>query len=218
MKIDSVIFDMDGVIVDVSKSYRETIRQTASYFLKREVKKVEVDRIKSKVGVNNDWDATYALINDKNISFDEVKDYFQSKYLGDGKTEGLILNEKLLISKVQLQKLKTRYNKLGIATGRPREEAQFVILSNRLGGIFDCIVALEDVKREKPFPDSIIKVIDLLKLQNAVYIGDSSSDVLAAESAGIPSIYIGKEKLGTMRFPRVSAAVKYLLQKQLWKE
>ena len=27
-----IVFDMDGVIVDVSKSYRETVRQTARLF------------------------------------------------------------------------------------------------------------------------------------------------------------------------------------------
>jgi len=36
-KYDGLIFDMDGILVDVSKSYRETIRQTAGYFLKRNV-------------------------------------------------------------------------------------------------------------------------------------------------------------------------------------
>ncbi|TET77606.1 MAG: TIGR01548 family HAD-type hydrolase, partial [Candidatus Heimdallarchaeota archaeon] len=29
-----IVFDMDGVIIDVSKSYRDTIRQTARLFFK----------------------------------------------------------------------------------------------------------------------------------------------------------------------------------------
>ena len=165
------------------------------------------------VGMNNDWDATYALINNKSLAFNVVKDYFQAKYLGNGKTAGLILQEKLLISRAQFKKLKIKYEKLGIATGRPKEEAQFVTRNNRLEGIFDCIVALEDVRRGKPFPDSIVKVVDLLQLKNTVYIGDSPSDVLAAEAAGIPSIYIGKDRLGTIQFPKVSKVIKYLLGK-----
>lgn len=215
MKYDGIIFDMDGVIVDVSKSYRETIRRTASYFLKRKVKKEEVDKIKSRIDMNNDWEATYALINNKNLFYDTIRDYFQSKYLGNDKTKGLILKEKLLISKVQFQKLKVKYKKLAIATGRPKKEAQYVILSNRLEGIFDCIVGLEDVRRQKPFPDAIIKVIESLRLKNTVYIGDSPSDVSAAESAGISSIYIGKGLLGTLRFYSVAEVIKYLLLKQL---
>ena len=62
-KYDGLIFDMDGVIVDVSRSYREAIRQTAGYFLKRNVLMSEVGEIKNKPGMNNDWDAPYSLIN-----------------------------------------------------------------------------------------------------------------------------------------------------------
>lgn len=211
MKYDGLIFDMDGVIVDVSKSYREAIRITAGYFLRREVSKAEVSGIKSRVGMNNDWEATYALINDKSFSYEKVKDYFQSLYLGNSYKKGLITKEKLLISETQFRKLKAKYKKLGIATGRPREEANYVIINNQLGIFFDCIVALEDVKRSKPFPDSIIKVIKILKLKKTIYVGDSPSDVLAAEAAGIPSIYIGNQKIGTSRFLTVNDAMEYLL-------
>ncbi len=210
-KYDGLIFDMDGILVDVSRSYREVIRQTASYFLKKEVTMKEVDLIKSKVGMNNDWDATYALINDKTFSYEEVKKYFQSLYLGNEKKKGLIVNEKLLISKIQLKKLKEIYQRLGIATGRPKKEASYVITENKLTGIFDSIVALEDVKNGKPAPDSINKVINFLDLKNTVYIGDSPNDVVAAEAAGIPSIYVGDEIIGTMSFQSVIEVIEYLL-------
>ena len=29
-----IVFDMDGVLIDVSRSYRDTVRQTAKLFLK----------------------------------------------------------------------------------------------------------------------------------------------------------------------------------------
>lgn len=211
MEFDGLIFDMDGVIVDVGQSYRETIRRTAAYFLGRRVNMEEVSWIKNRIGMNNDWDASYELINDKTIPYEKVKNYFQSIYLGDNTRKGLITREKLLITKENLWKLKDRYQKLGIATGRPKEEAQFVISTNKLDGIFNCIVAMEDVRRGKPFPDSINKVIQTLKIRNTVYIGDSPSDVVAAKAARIPSIYIGKEKLGTIRFPEVQDIIKYLL-------
>lgn len=211
MKYDGIIFDMDGVIVDVSNSYREAIRLTAGYFLGRFVNKQEVLRLKNKAGMNNDWDVTYALINNKCLSYEKVKAYFQSVYLGSNSKKGLMIKEKLLITKKQFRKLKDKYKKLGIATGRPKEEADYVIINNQLEDYFDCIVALEDVKRGKPFPDSINKVIRALKLKNTVYIGDSPSDILAAKAAGIPSIYIGGQKIGTVRFLSVAKAMEYLL-------
>ena len=188
-KYDGLIFDMDGVLIDVSQSYREAIRQTASYFLKRNVQMSEVDQIKNMSGMNNDWEATYALINDSTISYESVKKYFQKKYL-----TGLINKEKLLISKKDLQRLKNKYKNLGIATGRPKKEAEYVIKNNKLEKIFDCIIALEDVTKSKPAPDSLLAVIKKLKLKRTVYIGDSPSDFLAAKLAKIPYINVDKTK------------------------
>jgi len=205
-KYDGLIFDMDGILVDVSQSYREAIRQTAGYFLKRNVLMAEVDEIKSKVGMNNDWDATYALINKQEMNYEIVKNYFQKIYL-----DSLINNEKLLISKQSLQLLKNKYKKLGIATGRPKEEAQFVIKKNSLDEIFDCVITLEDVTNSKPSPDSIQVVIKKLNLKQTVYIGDGRSDVIAAKLAGIQSIYVGKQAIGTIKFQSVLQVINYLL-------
>ena len=127
---DGLIFDMDGVLVDVSKSYREAIRQTASYFLNKKVTMSDVEKIKGEIGMNNDWDATYALIKRQTISYEAVKSYFQSIYLGSDQKSGLIDNEELFISKQNLLTLKKKYKKLGIATGRPKEEAEYVIKKN----------------------------------------------------------------------------------------
>lgn len=210
-KLDGIIFDMDGVLVDVSKSYREVIRCAASYFLNREVSMSEVDEIKSQVGMNNDWNATYKLINNPTIPYEKVKSYFQSLYLGNANRKGLIDNEKLLIPKKQLLQLKEKYKKLGIATGRPRKEAEYVLRKNKLKKIFDCIIAMEDITNDKPSPDSILAVIKKLSLKQTFYIGDSSSDVVAAKSAGIPCLYIGSQNIGTKRFQSVLQVLNYLL-------
>ena len=205
-KYDGLIFDMDGVIVDVSKSYRETIRQTASYFLKRNVLMSEVDEIKNKIGMNNDWDATYSLINNPTVIYESVKNYFQKIYLGS-----LIDNEKLLISNQKLQQLKSKYKKIGIATGRPKNEAQYAVKKNGLEEIFNCIIALEDVANSKPSPDCLLAVMKKLDLKQTVYIGDSVSDVIAAERAKIPSIFVGKQNIGTVRFQTILEVIQYLL-------
>jgi len=209
--IDGIIFDMDGVLVDVNASYREAIRQTASYFLKREVNIDEVDTVKAIVGMNNDWDATYALINNVNISYEQVKKYFQLVYLGADSSAGLISNEKLLVSKKQLIELKNKYKKLGIATGRPKHEAEYVLEKNKLQDIFNCLVAMEDVENGKPSPDPINKIIEILSLKNTIYVGDSPSDVVASQSAGIPCIYVGNQKIGNMRFATMLQVIYYLL-------
>ena len=67
-----IIFDLDGVIIDVSMSYRETIRQSAKLFFKgsyawerlpeRLFSLSDLDKVKQGGGLNNDWDLTCLVI------------------------------------------------------------------------------------------------------------------------------------------------------------
>lgn len=210
-RFDALLFDMDGVLVDVSDSYRTAIQQTAGLFLKRDVDMAEVKRIKERVGMNNDWDATYALIGDPTVPYLKVKEIFQKIYWGEGEEMGLIKNETLFIPKKTLLLLKAKYGKLGIATGRPRVEALYVLSRFKLDSIFEVLVAKEDSEREKPFPDPLISAKKKIGAISPVYIGDSPSDVMAAESAGMPCIYVGALKMGTVRLETMSQVVEFLL-------
>ena len=68
-----IIFDMDGVIIDVSGSYRDVVRQTTKLFFQpaRSSKKLpeplfelsDLAAVKQSGGLNNDWDLTHAVIN-----------------------------------------------------------------------------------------------------------------------------------------------------------
>jgi HAD superfamily phosphatase len=70
--MDALIFDMDGVLIDVSKSYRKAIQQTIKIYLetclgferRREdwVTNEEISLLKSAGGFNSDWDVTSGLL------------------------------------------------------------------------------------------------------------------------------------------------------------
>lgn len=67
-----IVFDMDGVLVDVSGSYRETVRQTARLFLTGGIgydtlpdplfSLADLAAVKQSGGLNNDWDLTAAVL------------------------------------------------------------------------------------------------------------------------------------------------------------
>jgi HAD superfamily phosphatase len=67
---DCVLFDIDGVLVDVRKSYNATIKKTAEYMLKfitgRSFRTLVTDQIILKFrqsgGFNNDTDTSYAIM------------------------------------------------------------------------------------------------------------------------------------------------------------
>jgi phosphoglycolate phosphatase-like HAD superfamily hydrolase len=68
-----IVFDMDGVIIDVSGSYRDTVRQTARLFFKGAdswgklpdplFSLADLAEVKQSGGLNNDWDLTFLVIN-----------------------------------------------------------------------------------------------------------------------------------------------------------
>ena len=72
MKTTLIVFDMDGVLVDVSRSYRDVVRQTARLFFKdaaawKDLPQPlctlsDIARVKQRRGLNNDWDLTCRVI------------------------------------------------------------------------------------------------------------------------------------------------------------
>ncbi len=59
-----------------------------------------------------------------------------------------------------------------------------------LGEFFDLVVSSSDVNLPKPHPDSLLRILQYFHIQpdEAVYVGDSNVDELAANSAGVQLI------------------------------
>jgi phosphoglycolate phosphatase-like HAD superfamily hydrolase len=71
-KKNLIVFDMDGVLIDVSNSYRDTVRQTATLFFKSAPASeklpeplfplADLAAVKQSGGLNNDWDLACLVI------------------------------------------------------------------------------------------------------------------------------------------------------------
>lgn len=233
LQTDGIIFDMDGVLIDVTKSCRLAVLQTVNYYLKQnnfkiKIAKKEVNQIKSISGFNDDVDSTFAIIEliKNNIGINEYSKFakpvtesvkksesyqtlygiWQTFYLGselfkkiekrnaqwEGE-KGLIYNETLLVSKEVLKKLSKSYP-LAIATGRPKLEAQFAIEFFGLDKFFDknAVIGKEDAPFTKPDPAPLLEAKKRIKSKQPIYIGDTINDVIAAQKAGMKSIFIGQ--------------------------
>jgi len=72
MNLDVLIFDMDGVLIDVSRSYRKTIQRTIQIYLETclgfarsrgsWITNEEISLFKSVGGFNSDWDLTSGIL------------------------------------------------------------------------------------------------------------------------------------------------------------
>jgi phosphoglycolate phosphatase-like HAD superfamily hydrolase len=93
-----------------------------------------------------------------------------------------------------LRELKHRAYKLGVVTHKIRERmldgmhTGLVREVDDLGwrGLFDVLIGMEDTPHLKPDPDGILNALARLRLppEQALYIGDSASDMEAARAAG----------------------------------
>ena len=60
-----LILDMDGVLVDVTESYSQTIVETVNQFTGAEITHQEIQAAKNRGGSNNDWDLTLELVRER---------------------------------------------------------------------------------------------------------------------------------------------------------
>jgi len=193
LKRKALLFDIDGVLVDVSASYVETIRQTVLALTGESIEASVIDAYKRKGGFNNDWVLTAQLTRDRGYSISErvIIDTFQALYWGrqpDGE-DGLRLHERLLITREALSALSKQYI-LGIVSGRPKDEADDVLSRFKVRDLFDAVVTMEDVgaKNGKPAPDGLLLALQQLDCYAGYYVGDSVDDMIAATTCGIVAI------------------------------
>ncbi|MDD3013166.1 MAG: histidinol-phosphate transaminase [Candidatus Gastranaerophilales bacterium] len=191
-KRDLIIFDMDGVLVDTSNSYRMAIKETYRHFAGKDISFDEIQKAKNNGGLNNDWECTeYLLINSGiNIPKNEVVNKFQELYFADNGT-GYILNESLLVDPLFLKSL-AKNNDLAIFTGRPRAEAEFVLKRWNLEDLFSMLVAMEDVPDgfHKPEPYGIKQIQNIISSLNVYYLGDTPDDMTSAAKANVKGVGI----------------------------
>ena len=199
---EAILFDMDGVLVDVRASYDEAIVRTVQSFLPpgKQVSRESILAVKQRPDANDDHDATCLALAKLGIRADrkEVERRFQELYLGTRRTPGLYRKERWLFPVKSLAQLAKRF-RLGIVTGRSRDEARLALRAGKAARYFKAVITADDVKKKKPAPDSFTAALRKLKVRSAWMVGDGPADLLGARRAKIPSIAIRGPDQGVQR-------------------
>ena len=188
MKIEAIVFDVDGVLLDSFESWYTSFNQTLIEFGKEPVTKETYREIFWGPSVEED-----------------LKRY----NLGKDAVEAALRNQR---NAVHLMKLHEKVHetldslkdfKLGVATNTPRINLDRTFNYFDLYKYFDVVMCLDDVERPKPYPDMLLKASELLKvpIENMVFIGDTDSDMAAAKGAGCQfiGIKIGDKKVNGIK-------------------
>jgi len=182
-----VIFDVDGVLVDVHGSFHRSILDTVRHFTGKRFTYADIQKWKSKSGYNDDWRLSTDWIGSlgKDVPYATVKAQFQKFYWGVNGRHGNVWREKWLAPRRMLKRWASRA-KLALFTGRTRKELGHTLDHFGVGDLFYRVVAMEDVERLKPDPEGLHFLLGKTDPRAAVYLGDNLDDALAACSASVP--------------------------------
>ena len=188
-----LVFDMDGVLVDVGDSYRETIQQTVEHFTGRRPSREEIQDWKNRGGWNDDWMLSTAMIRQEkfDIEYTDVVDHFQKLFHGENGGEGLMTHERWVASDGVFARLAASW-KLAVFTGRMRWEARLTLDRFAPELPFDPIVGADDVDKHKPAPEGLLKIAAMNPGAELWYVGDTIDDARSARAAGVPFVGIAE--------------------------
>ncbi|MCU0862333.1 MAG: aminotransferase class I/II-fold pyridoxal phosphate-dependent enzyme [Planctomycetes bacterium] len=178
---EALLFDVDGVLVDVSRSYRQAIVATARGF-GAGIDDGDVAAAKARGNANDDWAVTHALVAARGITVTraEVIERFERHY------QALRAAETALVTPALLQRWGRRC-KLAAVTGRPRADAEHALARFGFAACFDAVVVREDAPL-KPDPAPVRLALERLGVQSAWMLGDTVDDLAAARAAGVVPI------------------------------
>ena len=188
--IKAILFDVDGVLVDsrdaVFKFRKELFRHAGYRDIDEEhiagsfhqpLKVVVTEALHSK-GVDNPEEIRRVY----NLAFDpqirKVQNFKFPKALED-----------------VLETLHRDFT-LGIITSRIRFGLDEIFEIRSIEKFFDVIISLDDVTNHKPHPEPLQKALEKLGIgpAEAVYVGDSDTDIMAADAINMPSVHLADFK------------------------
>lgn len=185
---NAVVFDMDGVLTDTEKVYRQCwTRNGMSEGLTAEQMKVVCDRLAGGTR------ATNALVVKEYLGEDfdyipfrkKTMDMFQ-EYIDE---HGIDLKSNVVST---LTELKKRGVKMALATSTDRQKAVDRLTRTGLIDFFDETVCGDEIEKGKPHPDIYLKACEKLKVSpdRAVAVEDSVNGVISASDAGLCTVMV----------------------------
>lgn len=197
----TILLDMDGVLAEVSKSYRAAIVATCHTYGATSVTQDTVTEWKARGNANDDWKLSYDLIRDdpagqKDVTLEQVTETFEEYYQGkegDDTKPGLYKLEALIPTRETLLELKRRSKPgIGIVTGRPRKDCSKFLQMHNLEDLISATYCMEDgPSKPSPVPVQMCcKQMNISPSEFVALVGDTPDDIKAAVAAGCSAVAV----------------------------
>ncbi len=185
MAYRTVLFDMDGTLLDTLEDLRESTNHVLRELGHPERSLEEVRRF-----VGNGAEMLIRRAVPEGTGEEEILralGMFRSYYAAHCKEKTRVYDGMLAL----LDALRARGIKTAVVSNKP-DEAVKKLSEEYFGGRMDYAVGAKDGRRCKPYPDMVDAALEALgeTREGAVYIGDSEVDVQTGLNAGLPVIAV----------------------------
>ena len=184
-KYDTIIFDMDGTLLDTLEDLTDSVNHALAYF---GLPARTMKEIRSFVGNGIKQLIDLSVPDGKdNARFKDVFDLFARHYSGNCMKKTSPYPGILEL----LQELKNEGHKLAVVSNKFDDAVKDLNRHFFSKFISAAIGEKKDVRR-KPAPDALLSAIDQLKSDKGktVYVGDSAIDIQTAKNAGVRCISV----------------------------
>lgn len=186
MRYPTVLFDLDGTLVDSGAIILASFKHAARTVLARDV---EEEQIAALVGGSNLHDQMRVL---SPAHVDElVRVYREHNRPLHDELEAFDGVEELI------ETLSGQGRKLGIVTAKGRQTVDLAFAALSLESYFDAVVTADMTDRHKPDPAPVLKALELLESEpaDAAFVGDSPYDIAAGKAAGVFTVAVSWGKI-----------------------
>lgn len=186
MKIDAVVFDMDGLMLDTERMTYELTQESAAEL----GYEITLDTFKQVIGKNIlDTNIYFKSVLGEEFDFFKVRDMNHSKFLAYIEKNGV--PKKPGIDEL-LEYLQKSNIKCAVASSTSRASAENMLKKAGIFKYFSAAVFGDMVEHGKPAPDIFIKAAQTLgvKCENCICLEDSYNGIRAAHSAGMIGIMV----------------------------
>lgn len=175
-KIDTVLFDLDGTLVDSNELIIKSFERTLKEFLpERDFLREEIIEM-----IGPPLKETFKIKSDDPIIIEKMINYYRKVYV-EMEFDYIELYPNVI------QTLKTLYDNginLGIVTTKFKESAIPSIEHYGLDKYIKSYCFLDDVSEHKPHPEPIFYALNQFdSYKGVIMVGDNSSDIMAGRNA-----------------------------------
>jgi len=175
MKINTVLFDLDGTLINTNELIISSFLHTLNTYYPDQYKREDVLPF-----IGPSLHDTFSKIDESKVE-EMIACYRQFNH--DHHDE---LVEEYETVYETVQELKKQGYKVGIVTTKARQTVEMGLKLSKLDEFFDVVVTIDDVEHVKPHPEPLQKALELLdaKPEEALMVGDNHHDIVGGQNAG----------------------------------